>query len=276
MSYPKRLPKIDFRRLYFLTGGVLIAFAALSADDSSGPQQSGTNSAGKKAAESEPKTADKSPAPRDAKTALGEFNSLVGAWRGVGMPRRNSQSGAWSETAEWVWNFDKGVPTVHYNIKDGKLLSSAVVGWNAEKQTYQLHAVFTDKQERDYTGTLAENKFVLDSNPDDAGFVHRITLTRLNPKRTVVLVEKRSKDSTFFNRVAEIGYTRQGTSLAVAGSNEPECIVTGGKGTMTVSYKGQTYYVCCTGCKQAFDDDPEGTIIEYKRRLAAKSAGKKE
>jgi len=212
------------------------------------------------------------PKPRDAKTALAEFNSLIGEWRGVGMPKRNSQVGAWSETAEWVWNFDKKVTTVQFKIDKGKLLDKAAIGWNDEAQTYRLHAVFTDGQEHDYVGKFAEDKLVADSEPDEAGFVHRISITRLNPKRTVLLVEKRPKDASFFNRVAEIGYTRQGTSLAVAGSNDPECVVTGGKGTMTVSYKGQTYYVCCTGCKQAFEDDPEGIIAEYKKRLEERKA----
>ena len=35
------------------------------------------------------------------------------------------------------------------------------------------------------------------------------------------------------------------------------CPVTGGLGTMAVSHAGKTYYVCCTGCREAFDKDPE-------------------
>ena len=44
-------------------------------------------------------------------------------------------------------------------------------------------------------------------------------------------------------------------------------MVTGGAASIPVSYKGKTYYVCCTGCKQAFDDDPEGILAEYESRL---------
>lgn len=250
---------INFRSLYILTGCIVLAVAALTAAD---PQEP----AGK---------ADKTPERRDAKAALAEFNSIIGDWRGTGQPKRGSQSGAWSETANWVWHFEKGVPTIHYHVDKGKMLNSAVLGWDDEKQTYHLHAHFSEGKERDYTGKLADTKLVVDSEPDTDGIVHRLTLTQLNPKRTVVLIEKRAKDSTFFNRVAEVGYTRQGTSIAESGSNEPECIVTGGKGTMTVSYKGQTYYVCCTGCKAAFDDDPEGIIADYKMRLAEKAAKSK-
>ena len=57
----------------------------------------------------------------------------------------------------------------------------------------------------------------------------------------------------------------------VEGAGDKECVVTGGKGTMAVSFKGQTYYVCCSGCKQAFDDDPEGVIAEYKARVAKRA-----
>jgi YHS domain-containing protein len=72
--------------------------------------------------------------------------------------------------------------------------------------------------------------------------------------------------------VAEVGYTREGTSLAVEGFGELECIVTGGKGTMAVSYQGKTYYVCCSGCKQAFDDDPAGIIAAYEKKVAERKA----
>ena len=46
---------------------------------------------------------------------------------------------------------------------------------------------------------------------------------------------------------------------------------------MQVTYKGETYYVCCTGCKQAFDADPERILKEYRERLAEvkAAAGKK-
>ena len=44
----------------------------------------------------------------------------------------------------------------------------------------------------------------------------------------------------------------------------PECIVSGGLGTMAVSHKGKTYYVCCSGCRDAFNEEPEKYIKEYE------------
>jgi YHS domain-containing protein len=47
-------------------------------------------------------------------------------------------------------------------------------------------------------------------------------------------------------------------------------VVSGGKGTMPVSYKGKTYYVCCSGCRDEFKENPEKYIAEYEAKLKAK------
>jgi YHS domain-containing protein len=209
---------------------------------------------------------------RAAKEALAPFNDLIGGWRGAGQPRRNSTAGAWIEKAEWIWEFDGGTPGIRYAVKDGKLLESALVTWDGEAKLFRLKAKLAGDVEREYSGKFAGKQLVLDSPADEQGYAHRITVTPLNEKRTLVLFERRKADQSFFTRVAEVGYTREGTSLAVEGLDGPECIVTGGKGTIAVSYQGETYYVCCTGCKSVFDDDPAGTIAEYKQMVADRKA----
>lgn len=208
-------------------------------------------------------------ASKDAeKAALAEFNSLIGGWRGVGQPQRNSSKDSWSETAEWNWHFDKSHSALHYTVKNGKQLETGELTYSPEKKLYSLKGTFSGKVERTYEGKLTGDKLVLDSSEDADGFVHRMTVTRLNDKRTLVLYEKRKAAQNFYARVAEVGYTRQGTTLAIEGAGEPECVVSGGKGTIKVAYKGETYYVCCTGCKQAFDADPEGILADYRVKLA--------
>ncbi|MFQ5732986.1 MAG: YHS domain-containing protein [Planctomycetaceae bacterium] len=207
--------------------------------------------------------------------ALEKFNSLIGGWRGVGMPRRNSTRGAWIETAEWVWSFQDGKTAIVYVVKNGKQLQSARLTFDEKTKRYNLSAKFANKIARRYTGRIAGKKLVLDSAADKNGAVYRITITRLNEKRTLVLHERRRAKATQFFRIAEVGYTRKGTSLAVAGAGGPECVVTGGKGTTRVTYKGKTYYVCCSGCKQAFDDDPEGVLADYRGRVAARKKKRK-
>lgn len=208
------------------------------------------------------------------KEALAEFNGLIGEWRGVGMPKRGSRAGAWIETGEWNWDFSKGGTAIKYSTKKGKQISSARVTWDAKSNEYQMQAELDGDVKRTYRGQFEEKKLVLTSKPDADGEIHQLTITPLNEKRSIVLYEKKRAGGSFYYRVAEVGYTRKGTSLAVAGAGEPQCIVTGGKGTIKVSYQGKTYYVCCTGCKQAFDDDPAGVIKDYEERLAAKKKSK--
>jgi YHS domain-containing protein len=46
--------------------------------------------------------------------------------------------------------------------------------------------------------------------------------------------------------------------------------VTGGLGTMTVSYEGKTYYVCCSGCRDEFKADPKKYIAEWEAKRKMK------
>jgi hypothetical protein len=204
------------------------------------------------------------------KAALSELNSLIGGWRGIGQVRRGSNSGAWSEHGEWTWKFEDHKASIQYDVEKGKLFRSGRVSYAPDTKTYTLVATLPDETTRTYAGQLDGKKLVL-TTPEDADEVHRLTVTKLNDERTLVLYEKRTKSQEQFSRVAEVGYTRDGVRLAKEGSNGPECVVTGGVGTITVSFKGKTYYVCCTGCKQAFEDDPEGVLAEY---AALKAKGK--
>lgn len=205
-----------------------------------------------------------------AQAGLEEFNGLIGGWRGAAQPVRNSTKGAWTEKAVWIWEIKKDAVALRYEVKDGQALQTARLTFDPEQKTYLLNATLPDKSTREYAGKLDGNKLVLDSTADDAGLVHRITVTQLNEKRTLVLYEKRPAAAERFTRVVEVGYTREGTNLAVEGAGDPECIVSGGKGTMQVSYKGKMYWVCCTGCRDAFNDDPEGIIAEAAARAAKK------
>jgi len=209
------------------------------------------------------------------RAALEEFNSLIGGWRGAGLPRRGSNRGAWSETAQWVWQLKSGPPALLYEIKNGKLLESARLTYLPDKKTYQLNAKLAEGSQRQYQGQLEKEKLILVSPAEKEGAQHRLSITRLNEKRTLVLFESRRNTRTRYRRVAEVGYTRAGTKLAQEGGGQPECIVTGGKGTSTIVYKGKTYYLCCSGCREAFEEDPEGIIAEAAARAKRKKSSPK-
>jgi len=42
-------------------------------------------------------------------------------------------------------------------------------------------------------------------------------------------------------------------------------------GTITVTHMGATYYVCCSGCRDAFNENPAKILAEYTKRKRAPS-----
>ena len=212
-------------------------------------------------------TAAKRPAKAATIEALREFNGLVGSWRGIGQVKRGSSQGAWQEKAEFVWELKPKSTGIRINVEDGKEWKTALLNFDETTKQFLLRATLPDDSTRSYHGKLEEKKLVLegvDTNKD----VHRLTLTMLNENRLLILFEKRPEKQSFFTRTGEVGYQRQGTKIAAVGGTGPVCIVTGGAGTIAVTHKGKTYYVCCTGCRDAFNDDPEGTLAAYEKQKA--------
>ena len=200
------------------------------------------------------------------KAALAEFNDLIGEWRGVGQPKRGSSRGAWRETADWVWDLD-GEPAVTLDITGpeedgGGMLTDARITFDPVTRRYRLAATLPggDAVTAEAAQVGPTTVFVSDDPP------LRVTLRRLNAKRVTLLLERPRAGGTSLRRVAEVGYTRAGERLAERGVGGPECVVTGGLGTVRVSYRGTIYWVCCSGCLSAFRDDPEGVLADWRER----------
>lgn len=212
-------------------------------------------------------TSAKGPSKSATIEALREFNGLVGSWRGIGQVKRGSSQGAWQEKAEFVWELKPKSTGIRINLEDGKEWKTALLNFDETAKQFQLTATLPDNSSRSYHGKLEEKKLVLEGI-DSSKDVHRLTLTMLNENRLLILFEKRPEQQSFFTRTGEVGYQRQGTKIAAVGGTGPVCVVTGGAGTIAVTHKGKTYYVCCTGCRDAFNDDPEGTLATYEKKKA--------
>ena len=258
----KMLTRTDYRVAIVAVIATAGMFAGLQAQEKSDSPKASTSSAGKTTKESR----------AEIQKALAPLNDLIGGWRGSGQVKRGSTRGAWRETGSFVWKFGGGKVGVEYQVKDGKHIGTGLVSWDPAKKEFTMDAVFADGSKRAYRGKLEKKVLTLESKPNDRGEVSRVTLRQLNEKRMLVLYEKRRATSKFYSRVGEVGYTREGTRLASSGSSGPECVVTGGAGTIKVSYKGKTYYVCCTGCRDAFNDDPVGILADYRAMLEEKRA----
>jgi YHS domain-containing protein len=229
-------------------------------------------------------------APANRETGpLEALQDLVGGWKGVGQPERGSNRGAWIEQSDWRWDFTAEKPAILFTAPQGKHLVEGRIT-AADPGKFHLETKAADGAKRSFTGTRDEegtvvftaNKSGTADKPSDPAadkaattdVPERLTLRlRAEGARLVVLLERR-QGADQFTRLAEIGYTRVGSNFG-QGTGGPECVVTGGQGTMTVSYKGKTYYVCCTGCKDLFEADPEGTLAEYEARKKKKAEAKK-
>jgi hypothetical protein len=91
----------------------------------------------------------------------------------------------------------------------------------------------------------------------------------LHDNRFLYRYEVRQAGKTFFSKQYTVGATREGVAFA-GGDNKPECVVSGGLGTLAVVYMGKTYYVCCSGCRDEFRENPEKYIKEQEAKKKTK------
>ncbi|HEV3005299.1 MAG TPA: hypothetical protein VGX78_12605 [Pirellulales bacterium] len=212
---------------------------------------------------------------RADKAALAPLQAFVGGWKGVGQLRRGSTQGAWTEQADWAWNFADSRASLVFDASKGKHYISGRLLPGDKSGEFELIATRPDGEARDrFAGRLGDDgQLVLTAAVDDHSAVvsetdrvARISIrTVADGDRLLVLYERRVAAADRFARIAEVGYTREGISFA-KGSGQPECVVTGGLGTIEVKFQGKTYYVCCTGCRDMFDEDPEGVLADYRER----------
>jgi YHS domain-containing protein len=200
---------------------------------------------------------------------LRSYGVLVGPWKGVGQAQRNSARGAWTEMAEWRWRLSADSAALELKVDGGKYLQSARILPKPQPGSFLLEAALADGSKRSFSGQAgARSQLVLTAEGPAAEGLRRITLSPLHETRFLLLLEAQDLASERFYRLAEIGYTRQGVPFA-AGDSHPVCIVTDGRGTIELKYKGQSYWVCCSGCKDLFEENPAAVIAEAAERRKA-------
>jgi len=216
-------------------------------------------------------------APKDA---LQPFNLLVGAWKGSGAPegtRDERAAGAWSETIEWIWKFKGSDAWLAVTFEKGKYFSKGELRYTASpakkdspkdaEPRFTLTLTAPDKSSSRYVGTLKDKVLTLDRADGPADEQQRLVISLLHHNRYLYRFESRpAGTSVAFSRKYQVGATKEGVPFADVPKG-PECIVSGGLGTIKVSYKGKDYWVCCSGCRDEFKADPE----KYLKEAAAKA-----
>lgn len=207
--------------------------------------------------------------------ALRPFNDLIGAWRATGEPATGTlaekQKGFWNEKISWTWKFKGEDAWLVMEIANGKYFRSGELRYLPEKQLYQLTLfAVQDNTPRVYHGHYDEKSRTLVVERTDSArkLEERITFNLVDDIRFVYRYDFRPIGRKLYTRDFLVGATKEGQALAVERRKGPECVVSGGLGTIPVTYKGQTYYVCCTGCRDAFNENPEKYIKEFLERKA--------
>ena len=205
------------------------------------------------------------------KQALSKLQDYVGSWRGVGQVRRGSTKGAWSESSDWAWKFTGDTASLTFKVDDAKYYATGTLRAVDGEAAYELVAETEDSKVK-YVGQINEaGVLVLLAGDAPSGNPAKISIRQVaDGKRMLMLFERRVGDDRYL-RMAEVGYTRKGSNFG-KGTNYIECVVTGGVGTMPVTFEGKTYYVCCTGCRDYFNDDPAAVLAEYRERKAEEKA----
>lgn len=209
-----------------------------------------------------------------AKEALKELQDFIGGWKGNGgpdKPRPGPRDPVWSETVSWSWRFKGDDAWLTLKVKDGKVLKSGEMRYLPDKKVYQLTATVPDGKKLVFEGQLKGETLTLERVDLDTKATQQIRMnTAAEGVRFIYRLAHKDKGTTLWKKDYMVACTREGESLGKT-EKKNECVVSGGVGTMPVSYKGETYYVCCSGCADAFKENPEKYINEYK----AKKAGKK-
>lgn len=213
------------------------------------------------------------PTPVTARDALQPFNILIGTWKGSGVPegtRDERIEGAWTESIAWGWKFKDQDAWLAVTFDKGKHFTRGELRYTPEKDgtspCFTLTLVAPDKSTAAYSGRLKDKVLTLDRTGGPKDEEQRIVISLLHHNRFLYRLETRPVGTKVgFTRRFQVGATKEGVPFADVPKG-PECIVSGGLGTIRVSHKGKDYWVCCSGCRDEFKADPEKYIQEREGR----------
>jgi Archaeal TRASH domain len=210
---------------------------------------------------------------RTPKEALQAFNDLIGSWRGTGTPQQGTKEerdkNFWQETIAWEWQFKDKDAWLKAKFDKSKYFDGGELRYLPATDRYQLTLRTLNKETLVFEGPLKDKRLTLDRTDTDKKETQRLIVSLLHSNRYLYRYEVKSGDQTLFTALYQVGATKEGVPFA-EGDGKPVCVVSGGLGTIQVMHKGKTYYVCCSGCRDAFKDDPETYIKEFEEKQAKK------
>jgi hypothetical protein len=214
---------------------------------------------------------------------------LLGQWRGT--TRREYENFKAVDAHQWIWDLQTEPERPALTIESDKspYLRKGRISWDDAAKKFTMAAVDGAGVTRQFMGEFTEPVHEILGSDDKLHKVFRLEFTEstaaegnreeswqlafVQQENNRYLLEvARRRGNAAFARFDTVSTQREGTSFAASDSDyaEKTCIISEGLGTMELTYKGRSYWVCCTGCKAAFEDDPEKWIARSAKRDAKK------
>lgn len=203
-----------------------------------------------------------------ARKALQELGEFVGQWNLDAESKSAGKIARWKETVAIAWKFQGDDAWLTIDIKKDSMPATGELRYSPAKKQYVLELSVREKPESNegrkqtFTGEWKKGKLTFTGTNEASGDVTRIVMNTLaDGIRLSVVTELQTGGSGPFETLAKAVGNKEGEALAGnRGAAKPECIVTGGTASMTVTYMGKTYYVCCSGCRDEFNANPQKYI----------------
>jgi hypothetical protein len=214
--------------------------------------------------------------------AMMPLQIMLGKWRGT--TQREFGDFKALDEPQWVWDFqtDRNRPAMVMTSEGSPYFREARLTYLTDKKLFDLRTVDKDGQARRFEGDFTQPPQDVPGDDKKLQRTYTLALTELEPAEAKdqwqVLfsqvdnnryrMELYRKRMGRFARFDTVGTQREGTSFALNDEDygERKCIISGGLGTIQVSYQGKSYWVCCTGCQAAFNEDPASWIAEFEAK----------
>lgn len=204
------------------------------------------------------------PAQKAKRILQEEAGEFIGMWKGEG---KGPGKVFWKEEADWGWKFKSGDAWIAFKVDGNKAIASGTLRYNPTTKKFTLDAADADGKKLTYTGKFnSRRELMLEATDAESKDFHRLKMyTVANGARMILKDEVKKGGKGLYSLAYESAVTKEGESFA-GGGKKNECIVTGGLGTIAVSYAGKTYYVCCSGCRDEFNADPKKYVAEFEAK----------
>ncbi|MFM9964521.1 MAG: hypothetical protein ACKV2Q_25240 [Planctomycetaceae bacterium] len=213
----------------------------------------------------------------EVRKALKPIQVVLGEWHGIIDKSKEYEDLNWV----WDWKTDRAQPALTMKtVGDGVHFKSVRLTYLTDEQQFQMTLTDKEGKQRVLQGVFSEEpsekpgedkkqtpqrtyKLKLTESGDAKDRWQIVMNQQDNHRYLLELSKLRGKNFVRFDTIAT---QREGTSFAVNDSDfkEKTCVISQGLGTIQVSHKGKSYWVCCSGCKAAFEEDPEKWIAKFE------------